>query len=231
MTVPPRTIQPGDLLFGEDHDFVINAYIALLGRWPDAAGYAHYTTAIHNHPERRVEVLHALAGSEEARRPGRPGPRVVFPEGPILPSDPRHALAVALDLRTGFLRAETERLQEALDLLGGPGGPQLAGLGNALLEAREAEIRSEIEALRREMRERLDGLAGMIPGAADAGATPGATAEERIAEALARTLADYVGDMIAVTETRFEARLRALEARVVARGAPPLEAPAARQAP
>ncbi len=226
MTVPPRTIQPGDLLFGEDHDFVINAYIALLGRWPDAAGYAHYTAAIHNHPERRVEVLHALAGSEEARRPGRPGPRVAFPEGPILPSDPRHALAVALDLRTGFLRAETERLQEALDLLGGPGGPQLAGLGSALLEAREAEIRSDIEALRREMLERLQGLAGAIPGTAGAVAT----AEERIAEALARTLADYVGDMIAVAETRFEARLRALEARLAIRGAP-LDPTATRPAP
>ena len=219
MTAPPpatrsRTIQPGDLLFGEDHDFVVNAYLALLGRWPDAAGQAHYIAAIRNRPERRVEVLQALAGSEEARRPGRPGPRVVFPEGPILPSDPRHALAVALDLRTGFLRAETERLQEALELLGGPGGPQLAGLGSALLEAREAELRTEIEALRREMRERLDGIAGAVPGAAGTLAT----AEERIAQALARTLADYVGDMIAVAETRFEARLRALEARIAALG-------------
>lgn len=212
MTGLPRTIQPGDLLFGEDHDFVVNAYIALLGRWPDAAGHAHYTAAIHNQPERRVEVLHALAGSEEARRPGRSGPRVVFPEGPILPSDPRHALAVALDLRTSFLRAETERLQEALDLLGGPGGPQLAGLGSELLEAREAELRSEIEALRREMRARLEGLRGVLPGAAS-------TAEERVAEALARSLADYVCDMIAVAETRFEARLRALEARIAALGA------------
>ena len=60
-----------------------------------------------------------------------------------------------------------------------------------------------------------------------------ATAEERIAQALARTLADYVGDMIAVTETRFEARLRALEARIAALGTP-LGAPttvAARPAP
>lgn len=215
MTLLYRTIAPGDLLFGEDHDFVVNAYLALLGRWPDPAGYTHYIAVIDNQPERRVEVLHALAGSEEANRPGRPGPRVVFPDGPILPSDPRHALAVSLDLRTGALRAETARLQEALDLLGGPGGPQLAGLGSELLEAREAELRSEIEAVRREMRDRLDSVAAVLPGAAAAAAT----AEQRMAEALARMLADYVGDMIAVAETRFEARLRTLEARIAALGA------------
>jgi hypothetical protein len=214
MTAQRRSIHPGDLLFGDDHDFVINAYIALLGRWPDAAGYTHYTQAIANRPERRVEVLQALADSAEARRPGRPGPGVVFPEGPILPSDPRQALAVALDLRTGFLVAEMARMREALDLLGGPGGPQLAGLGSALLEAREAEIRSDIAALRRDMQERFEGLAGAAPGMGGAVAT----AEERIAEALARTLADYVGDMIAVAEARFEARLRSLEARVAALG-------------
>ncbi|MBX9702298.1 MAG: DUF4214 domain-containing protein, partial [Acetobacteraceae bacterium] len=157
-----RVIQPGDLLFGEDHDFVVNAYIALLGRWPDAAGHAHYVAQIHNQPERRVEVLRALAGSEEARRPGGGAPRVEFPDGPILPSDPRHALAVALDLRTGFLQAEIARLREALELLSGPGGPELAGLGSEILEAREAELRSEIESVRREMRERLDGVIGLL---------------------------------------------------------------------
>jgi hypothetical protein len=224
MTVPARSIQPGDLLFGEDHDFVVNAYIALLGRWPDDAGYAHYIAAIHNQPERRVEVLHALAGSEEARRPGRVGPAVIFPEGPILPSDPRHALTVALDLRTGFLRAEVERLREGLELVSGPGGAELAGLGSELLEAREAELRSEIAAVRREMQERLDGIIGLLrtQGALPEGAAdPAATAEERIAQALSRTLADYVGDLIAVAETRFEARLRAIEARLLARDAAP----------
>lgn len=219
---PRRPVQPGDLLFGEDHDFVVNAYIALLGRWPDAAGYAHYIAAIHNQPERRVEVLLAMAQSEEARRPGSTAQGVEFPDGPILPSDPRHALAVALDLRTGFLRAEIERLREAVELLSGPGGPQLAGLGSELLEAREAELRSEIEAVRREMRERLEGIVGLLR---DRGAlaadlpSPTVTAEERVAQALTRTMADYVGDLLAVAETRFEARLRAIEARLVAVGA------------
>lgn len=214
---PP--VAAGDLLFGEDHDFVVNAYIALLGRWPDAAGYGHYLGAIRDRPERRAEVLQALAGSEEARRPGRAGPRVEVPEGPILPSDPRRALSVALDLRTGFLHAELERLREAVELLGGPGGPELAGLGSELLEAREAELRSEIAAVRREMRERLEGVQallreqGRLPPDAP---LPAATAEERVAEALSRTLADYVGDLIAVSEARIEARLRGIEARLLA---------------
>ena len=216
-----RVIQPGDLLFGEDHDFVVNAYIALLGRWPDPNGHAHYIALIHNRPERRVEVLHALAQSEEARRPDHAGLRVEFRGGPILPSDPRHALAVALDLRTGFLHGEIERLREALELLSGPGGPELAGLGSELLEAREAELRGEIEAVRRETRERLDGIVALLR---DRGAlapdapSPAATAEERVAQALSHTFADYVGDLLAVAETRFEARLRAIEARLLAHG-------------
>lgn len=219
MTGAARSLAPGDLLFGEDHDFVVNAYIALLGRWPDEAGRAHYMAAIHNQPERRVEVLRALAGSEEARRPGRTGPVVTFAEGPILPSDPRHAMGVALDLRTGFLHAEIERLREALELVSGPGGPELAGLGSELLEAREAELRSEIAAVRREMRERLDGVLGLLREAGrlpEGAPDPAATAEERIAQALARTLADYVGDLIAASEARFEARLRGIEARLAA---------------
>jgi len=222
---PRRVLQAGDLLFGEDHDFVVNAYLALLGRWPDAEGYRHYMAAVHNQPERRVEVLQGLAASEEARRPGRAGPRVELPEdGPILPSDPRHALAVALDLRTGYLQAEIERLREGLELVSGPGGPELAGLGSELLEARDAELRAEIEAVRREMRERLDGLVDLLRGLGalpPGAAAPAATAEERVAQALSRTMADYVGDLLAIAEQRVDARLRAIEARVIAASPPP----------
>jgi hypothetical protein len=224
-----RAIRLGDLLFGEDHDFVVNAYVALLGRWPDDAGYHHYLAEIHNRPERREAVLRAMAASEEARRPGRAGaPAVEIPDGPLLPSDPRQAMAAALDLRTGFLRAEVERLREAVELLSGPGGPELAGLGAELIEAREAALRSEIEALRRETRERLDGVLAALGGGGGGG--PGAaalaaaaTAEERAAQAMARLVADYVNDMLAVAEVRFEARLRAIEARLLT--PPPPAAP------
>ena len=214
-----RPVRPGDLLFGDDHDFVVNAYIALLGRWPDDAGYHHYINHIRNRPEAREEVLRALAASEEAHQPGRPGPPVEMPDGPILPSDPRQAMAAAIDLRTAWLHGEVERLREALELVTGPGGPELAGLGADLIEAREAALRSEIEALRREMRERLDGMLALLQ---DRGLAPAeglaATAEERAARAVSRMVADYVGDMLAVAETRFEVRLRAIEARLIALG-------------
>jgi hypothetical protein len=203
MTAPPRRpIQPGDLLLGEDHDFVVNAYIALLGRWPDEEGYRHYLGMIRNRPERRAEVLRALAASEEARHAAA---AVALPEGPILPSDPRRAMAAALALRTEFLQAEIARLREALALLAGPGGPELAGLGAELIEARDAELRAEIAALRRELRARPEAPAGAEP--------PG---EHAVA-----ALTGYVGEMLALAEARLEPRLRAIEARLLALGAAP----------
>jgi hypothetical protein len=206
---------------GEDHDFVVNAYIALLGRWPDDAGYHHYLDQVRNRPERRAEVLRALAGSEEARRAGT---AMEIPPGPLLPSDPRQALSAALEIRTGYLHAEIERLKETVELLGGPGGPEMAGLGAELIESRDAALRSEIAAARREMRERVEALVGMLPtppAVAGSGTCAPllATAEERAARAVAGLVADYVGDLLAVAETRFEARLRAIEARLLALGA------------
>lgn len=216
MTAPRRRPAPGDLMLGEDHDFVVNAYLALLGRWPDDAGYHHYIDAIRNRPERRAEVLRALAGSEEARRAGL---ALEIPPGPLLPSDPRQSLAAMLELRTSHLQAEIDRLKEAVELLGGPGGPELAGLGAELIEARDAALRSEIEAARREMRERLEALATLLPGGTEgAGAALVATAEERAARAVSAMVADYVADILALAETRFEARLRAVEARLLRLG-------------
>lgn len=199
-----REIEAGDLLPGEDHDFVVNAYIALLGRWPDEEGYRHYLGIIRNRPERRAEVLRSLAASEEARHAAA---AVALPEGPILPSDPRRAMAAALALRTEFLQGEIARLREALALLAGPGGPELAGLGAELIEARDAELRAEIAALRRELRARPE--------------APAAGAEPPGEHAVAAALAGYVGEMLALAEARLEPRLRAIEARLLALGAAP----------
>lgn len=213
---PERRLQAGDLLLGEDHDFVVNAYLALLGRWPDDAGYHHFLDRVRNRPERRAEVLRALSDSEEARRRA---PIVEIPPGPLLPTDPRQALGAMLALRTGYLHREIERLREAVELLAGPGGPELAGLGAELIETRDAELRAEIAAARREMRERLESLAGQppLPGRTDAAAT----AEERAAAAVSALVAEYVGEMVGLAETRFEARLRGIEARLLALGAAP----------
>lgn len=218
MSLPPRRRPaPGDLMHGEDHDFVVNAYLALLGRWPDDAGYHHYLDSIRNRPERRAEVLRALAGSEEARRAGM---AMEIAPGPLLPSDPRQALAAALELRTGHLHAEIERLKEAVELLG---GAELAGFGAELIEARDAALRSEIEAARREMRERVEALAALLPEAAASAGGPGAalaaTAEERAARAVAGLVAEYAAELLALAEARFDARLRGIEARLLRLGA------------
>lgn len=223
VNAPRRRFEAGDLLLGEDHDFVVNLYLAVLGRWPDAAGYRHYMDMIANRPERRVEAMRLMASSEEARRAGS---ALEIGSGPVLPSDPRRALAATLALRTDWLQEQVATLGEAVELLGGPGGPELAGLGIELVEAREAALRSEINVLRREMTERLEAVLellrqqGLPVGPAPRASTP----EERAAEAVSRLVADYVGDLLAATEARFEARLRAIEARLLALGAAKPEA-------
>ena len=219
---PRRPVEAGDLLFGEDHDFVVNLYLAALRRWPDPGGYHHYLGMVANRPERRIDAIRQIAGSEEARRAGT---AIAIPPGPVLPADPRRAMAAMLDLRTEWLREQVAGLREAVELLGGPGGPELAGLGTELIEARDAELRSEINALRRETGERLEALAGLLrdrgglPPPQAASPLAHATAEERAAAAVSRLVTDYVGDLLSISETRFESRLRAIEARLLAQEA------------
>ena len=213
MKAPRRAPEPGDLLAGDDHDFVVNLYLALPRRWPDEAGYRHFIGLVAGRPERRLDALRQMAESEEVRRAGAP---MEIGPGPVVPADPRRALAVALDLRTSWLRDQVAELREAVELLGGAGGPELAGLATELIEARDAALRSEIGALRREMAAavgELRTLLGRREGAGDGGGTPNPAPPA--ADPLPGRLADYVGDMLAVTEARFEARLRALEARTL----------------
>ena len=207
-----RAPEPGELLAaGDDHDFVVNLYLALLRRWPDDAGYRHFLGMVAGRPERRLDALRQMAGSEETRRAGvsmEVGP------GPVVPADPRRALAVALDLRTSWLRDQVADLREAVALLGGAGGPELAGLGAELVEARDAALRSEIGTLRREVAEAIGELRGLLDPrrSADSRDPPPPAADPH----LPGRLADYVGDLLAIAEARFDARLRALEARMLA---------------
>ncbi len=210
MRAPRRAPEPGDLLAGDDHDFVVNLYLALPRRWPDEAGYRHFMGLVAGRPERRLDALRQMAESEEVRRAGV---SVDIGPGPVVPAAPRRALAVALDLRTSWLREQVAELREAVELLGGAGGPELSALAAELVEARDAALRSEIAALRREVAEAVAGLRGLLDrGDAAAGPPPAA-------DPLPGRLADYVGDLLALTEARFEARLRALEARMLS--APP----------
>ncbi|MBD0270677.1 MAG: DUF4214 domain-containing protein [Acetobacteraceae bacterium] len=209
MKAPRRAPAAGDLLAGDDHDFVVNLYLALLRRWPDEAGYRDFLGMVAGRPERRIDALRRMAASEEARRDGD-APEIG--PGPVVPTDPRRALAVALDLRTAWLRDQVTELREAVDLLGGAGGPELSALAAELIEARDAALRSEIGALRREVAE-LRGLLDRRSGAADPSSFDADAGPSPTADPLPRRLADYVGDLLAITEARFEARLRATEAR------------------
>ncbi|WP_431268718.1 DUF4214 domain-containing protein [Dankookia sp. P2] len=195
-----RTFDAADLIGGEDHDFVVNLYLALLGRWPDAAGYRRYLDAVAGRPERRLEALREVSVSAEAARHGT---RIEFGSGPAIPPGPTRALAVTLALRTDWLRAELARLQEAVGLLGS------AGLAAELIEARDAGLHFEMNALRREVTERLDALPG-LPGA------EAAAARDAAVQSISRLVVDYAGDLVAAAEARMEQRLRAMEARLLA---------------
>src|SRR3954471_4792516 len=154
-----RDYEAADLIGGENHDFVVNLSLAVLGRWPDAAGYRYYRELVAGRPERRLEALREVAGSEEAKRSGNPGR---FGGGPAVPPGPSRVLAVSLALRTEWLQQEVARLQEAVGLLGG------AGFAGDLIESRDAALHFEMNALRREVTERLDGLLGPAGGEAAA---------------------------------------------------------------
>jgi Domain of unknown function (DUF4214) len=181
MTTPRRTLDAADLLHGEDHEFIVNMYLAVLRRWPDEAGYRHFMRKIANRPERRADALRETAGSEEASRLGS----VVEIPADLRPGgDPDRAREAMLSVRLEMLQAEVGRLREAVELLSGTGGEELAGLQRELAEAREAEFRSELNAVRRELRETLAGLAAPPPHAVGA--------EQALAAGLARLFADYI---------------------------------------
>lgn len=195
-----RIWDAADLIGGEDHDFVVNLYLVTLGRLPDPGGYRRYRDLIEGRPERRLEALREVAASEEAARAGT---RILFGEGPAVPPGPLRAMGVTLAIRTEWLQQEVTRLQDAFALMGG------ARFAVDLIEARDAALHFEINALRRELTERLDGLPG--PTGSEA-----AAAWEAAISAMSRLVADLVGDRVAALEAGQERRLRAMEARILA---------------
>lgn len=198
-TEAARAWQAADLIGGEDEDFVTNLYLAVLGRLPDPAGRRHYLASIDGRPERRLEALREMAASEEARRAGT---RIVFGAAAV-PPGPTRALAVTLAIRTEWLQREVARLQEALGVVGG------AGIATDVLEARDVALHYEIAELRREVTGRLDAALGPPGGEA-------AAARDSAAAGLARLVADRMAEQAAALEAKFEQRLRAHEARLLA---------------
>jgi hypothetical protein len=194
-----RAFDAADLIGGEDHDFVVNLYLAVLGRWPDAAGYRRYLDFVAGRPERRLEALREVAESEEAARHGA---RLRFGGGHAVPPSPTRVLGTTLALRTDWLQAEVTRLQGAMELLGS------AAFTADLIEARDAGLHFELNALRREVTERLDGLLGPAGGEA-------AAARDAAVQAVSRLVVNYAGDLVTAAEAKMEQRLKAMEARLL----------------
>ena len=139
-------IRAADLLVGTDHDFVVNLYLAALGRWPDEEGYAHFRAMVAEGMAGRIRALHIVAGSPEA---GKLGPRLPI-DDPLVPSEPAMALAAQLSLRTEYLRQQ---------MGGGAATPATVPVADAMVR----ELRAEMAALRAELRERLAAIATPAP--------------------------------------------------------------------
>ena len=185
-------ITAADLLVGTDEDFVINLYLACLGRWPDPPGYEHLLAKVSGSWAARAQAITDLAASPEAIQFGRRVPV----QDPLLPAEPVQALQRQLALRTDFLRSLVQARAE-LDrpvAISDSWHIELAALRREIREASPAS-RAEMEALRRELRE---GLA--------AGPRPAPPAGPDIAE--------YVNDLLSLAEARMELRMRALEKRL-----------------
>ena len=180
-------ISIGELLHGSDEDFVTNLYLAIMGRWPDEAGFAHHLAEIAGRPARRPEILEIFRAAEEAKLRRRP---ILSDPGPVPAA---RALAAQLALRTEVLRAEIGQLRET------PGGD---GSGAALL-SEVAALGAAMNSLGTELRERIAALeaafAGQIPS------TPNLSPAVSV---------DYVSDLVEAAQAQLNLRLRAIEKRL-----------------
>lgn len=188
-------ISLGELLHGTDEDFLVNLYLAALGRFPDEMGLAHHRDIIAGHPDRRAELVRAFLDSEEGRQQGRAiTPDLHAPDGGPIPAE--QALAAQLRLRTEALRVALGTLRQAP----GAEGPQsslsgeIMGLGAALAS------------LRTEMTERIAALEALVAGRVP----PAPTLSPAIS-------LDYVNDLVEASQGPLLQRLRALELKLIPR--------------
>ncbi len=158
-------IRAADLLVGTDHDFVVNLYLAALGRWPDEEGYTHFRAMVADGMAGRIRALHVVARSPEA---GKLGQRLPI-DDPLVPSEPATALAAQLSLRTEYLRQQ---------MSSGTATHATAPVADAMVR----ELRAEMAALRAELRERLAAIATPAPPALPA---PTAAVADALHDALA----------------------------------------------
>lgn len=183
-------ITAGELLHGSDADFIVNVYLAALGRWPDEAGFEHHLASVAGQPARRLETLHRIHGSEEGRAKALP---LSLDATPV---PPEQALSAQLRLRTDALRAEMAELRATATAATASVAPALASEVSAL--------GADLAALRSEMRERLAALEALI-----AGKIPPAPS---LSPALS---VDYVNDLVEAAQAQLGHRLRAIEKKLL----------------
>jgi len=181
-------ITAGELLHGPDPDFVVNAYLAALGRWPDEAGFEHHLALIAGKPELRLEALRRIHGSEEGRLKALP---LSLDATPV---PPEQALSAQLRLRTQALRTEMAALRASA--ASGSVAPALA--------SEIAALGADLATLRTEMRERLAALEALV-----AGRIPPAPS---LSPALS---VDYVNDLVEAAQAQLGHRLRAIEKKLL----------------
>ncbi len=183
----------GELLHGTDEDFIVNLYLAALGRWPDDAGFTHHLGLIAGQPEARAGLVQALRNSEEAQQ-----------RRPAILSDPtpvaaEQALAAQLRLRTQVLHAAlAERRPPSAEAQPSALAGELMALGTAL------------DGLRTELNERIAALEATL-----AGRVPPAPA---LSPAISL---DYVNDQVEQAQAPLLRRIRALERRLIELGEAP----------
>jgi hypothetical protein len=180
----------GELLHGTDEDFVVNLYLATLGRWPDEMGFTHHLGLIAGNPEARAGLVQALLNSEEARQ-RRPA---ILPDPEPVP--PGQALAAQLRLRTEALHAAlTERRLPSAEAQPSALAGEIMALGAAL------------DGLRTELNERIAALEATL-----AGRVPPAPA---LSTAVSL---DYVNDLVEAAQAPLLRRIRTLEQRLIELG-------------
>lgn len=184
-------ISLGELLHGTDEDFLVNLYLAVLGRWPDEMGLAHHRGIIAGQPERRAGLVRAFLDSEEGRQQGRS----VTPDAGPVPAE--QALAAQLRLRTEALRAAIAAQARAA------AEPPLTSLGGEILA-----LGAALASLRTELTERIAGIEALL-----AGQVPPAPA---LSPAVSL---DYVNDLVEAAQAQTLRRLRALELGALERSA------------
>jgi hypothetical protein len=181
----------GALLHGTDEDFLVNLYLAALGRWPDEAGYTHHLGLIAGQPESRPGLVQAFLNSEEARQ--RP-PSIQMDAPDPVPGE--QALAAQLRLRTEILRASIAAPREAA-----------AAAEHSALAGEIMALGAALEGLRAEVTERIAALEARL-----AGTVPPAPA---LSPAVSL---DYMNDLVEGAQAPLLRRIRALEARLLAGG-------------